>query len=123
MDAESSLIFGINAILEKLKASPDEILEILVAGDTAAHAIHSEAARTGVRQARVARPICAGTAPSRSRGPGGSLSLLVFRRIARAVRFFLAAARADPGRYHRPAKLWRPATLRRSGGSASRRDS
>ena len=49
MDAESSLIFGINAILEKLKASPDEILEILVAGDAAAHAIQSEAARTGIR--------------------------------------------------------------------------
>ncbi len=43
-----SIIFGINAVLEKLKASPDEIVEIIFAGD-AGRAAQREAARLGVR--------------------------------------------------------------------------
>jgi 23S rRNA (guanosine2251-2'-O)-methyltransferase len=49
MKAEPSIIFGINAILEKLKASPDEIAEILISGGAAARALQAVAARLGVR--------------------------------------------------------------------------
>jgi 23S rRNA (guanosine2251-2'-O)-methyltransferase len=53
MKAEPSIIFGINAILEKLKANPDGIAEILVSGGAAARAVQPEAARLGVRVSRV----------------------------------------------------------------------
>ena len=33
MKAEQTVIFGTNAILEKLRASPEEIVEILLAGE------------------------------------------------------------------------------------------
>jgi 23S rRNA (guanosine2251-2'-O)-methyltransferase len=52
MDAQQSVIFGINAILEKLKASPDEVAEILVSGGSAARVIENEAKRSGVRVSR-----------------------------------------------------------------------
>jgi 23S rRNA (guanosine2251-2'-O)-methyltransferase len=53
MKAEPSIIFGINAILEKLKASPDEIAEIFVSGGAAAQTVRTTAARLGVRVSRV----------------------------------------------------------------------
>jgi 23S rRNA (guanosine2251-2'-O)-methyltransferase len=49
MKAEPSIIFGINAILEKLKAHPDEIAEILISGGAAARAVEAAAAPLGVR--------------------------------------------------------------------------
>jgi 23S rRNA (guanosine2251-2'-O)-methyltransferase len=49
MDGDESIIFGINAILEKLKASPEEIVEILVSGGASARVIESAAARSGHR--------------------------------------------------------------------------
>ena len=51
MDAEQSMIFGINAVLEKLKASPDEIAEILFSGGSAAQLIESRARVLGIRVA------------------------------------------------------------------------
>jgi 23S rRNA (guanosine2251-2'-O)-methyltransferase len=53
MKSEPPLIFGINAILEKLKASPKDITEILVSGAAAARALQTEAARLGIRMAHV----------------------------------------------------------------------
>jgi 23S rRNA (guanosine2251-2'-O)-methyltransferase len=55
MEARPAVIFGINAILEKLKAKPDDIAEILIAGAAATAAIESEAARAGVRYSHVDR--------------------------------------------------------------------
>jgi 23S rRNA (guanosine2251-2'-O)-methyltransferase len=52
MGADPSVIFGINAVLEKLRASPDDIAEILVYGGAAAR-IQAEAARLGVRLTHV----------------------------------------------------------------------
>jgi 23S rRNA (guanosine2251-2'-O)-methyltransferase len=49
MEAEPSVIFGINAILEKLKASPDEIQEILISGGAGARVVQTAAERIGVR--------------------------------------------------------------------------
>jgi 23S rRNA (guanosine2251-2'-O)-methyltransferase len=49
MDAEQSVIFGVNAILEKLKASPAEIVEILLSKGSAARLVESAAARVGIR--------------------------------------------------------------------------
>jgi len=54
MKTELTAIFGINAILEKLKASPEEIVEILLAGD-AGSAVEAEARRLGVRVIRASR--------------------------------------------------------------------
>jgi 23S rRNA (guanosine2251-2'-O)-methyltransferase len=53
MEAQPSVVFGINAILEKLKANPDEVAEILVSGAPAARAVHMEAARLGIRVTHV----------------------------------------------------------------------
>lgn len=53
MKTEPSVIFGINAILEKLKANPDEIAEIFVSGGAAARVVQTEAARLGVRVSHV----------------------------------------------------------------------
>jgi 23S rRNA (guanosine2251-2'-O)-methyltransferase len=54
MNAEQTIIFGINAILEKLKASPDEVVEILLAGEGGG-AIETAAERLGVRVVRESR--------------------------------------------------------------------
>jgi 23S rRNA (guanosine2251-2'-O)-methyltransferase len=54
MEAEATILFGINAILEKLKASPQEIVEILVSGERAA-TVEKEARRLGIRVSHVNR--------------------------------------------------------------------
>ncbi len=51
-----TLIFGINAILEKLRASPDEILEIIFAGETGRTA-QREAERLGIRAVQGTREL------------------------------------------------------------------
>ena len=56
MKAEQTIVFGINAILEKLKASPDEIVEILLAGE-AGGAVEAAAERLGVRIVRGSRDL------------------------------------------------------------------
>jgi 23S rRNA (guanosine2251-2'-O)-methyltransferase len=48
METEPSVIFGINAILEKLKAQPSDVFQILLSGGAAARVIQSEAARVGI---------------------------------------------------------------------------
>jgi 23S rRNA (guanosine2251-2'-O)-methyltransferase len=53
MEAQPPVIFGINAILEKLRARPTEVAEILISGAAAARAIQPEAARLGVRVTHV----------------------------------------------------------------------
>jgi 23S rRNA (guanosine2251-2'-O)-methyltransferase len=56
MKAEQTVIFGIHAILEKLTASPDEIVEIFIAGD-AGRAVETEARKVGVRVTRGSREL------------------------------------------------------------------
>jgi 23S rRNA (guanosine2251-2'-O)-methyltransferase len=56
MKADLSIIFGTNAVLEKLKASPRDIVEILLA-DEAGGAVEAEARRLGVRVTRVNRVV------------------------------------------------------------------
>jgi 23S rRNA (guanosine2251-2'-O)-methyltransferase len=56
MKAEAAVIFGINAILEKLKASPHEIVEILVCGDRAAM-VEMEAQKLAVRVSHADRTL------------------------------------------------------------------
>ena len=56
MKAEQTVIFGTNAILEKLKASPEEIVEILLAGE-AGGAVETAAERLGVRVVRGSRDL------------------------------------------------------------------
>jgi 23S rRNA (guanosine2251-2'-O)-methyltransferase len=56
MQAEAAVIFGINAILEKLKASPQEIVEILVSGDRAVM-VETEARKLGIRVSRADRAL------------------------------------------------------------------
>jgi 23S rRNA (guanosine2251-2'-O)-methyltransferase len=63
MEARPTVIFGINAILEKLRASPDEIAEILISSGAAASALQSQAARAGVRLAHVPKALLDGLAP------------------------------------------------------------
>jgi 23S rRNA (guanosine2251-2'-O)-methyltransferase len=57
MESEPFVIFGINAILEKLKASPDEMLEIILSSGSAARAIETEARRLGVRVTHAKSPL------------------------------------------------------------------
>jgi 23S rRNA (guanosine2251-2'-O)-methyltransferase len=56
MKAEQTVIFGTNAILEKLRASPEEIVEILLAGE-AGSAVETAAERLGVRVVRGSRDL------------------------------------------------------------------
>jgi 23S rRNA (guanosine2251-2'-O)-methyltransferase len=53
METGSAVIFGINAIFEKLKASPDDVAEILISGGAAQRAIQTEAARLGIQVTHV----------------------------------------------------------------------
>jgi 23S rRNA (guanosine2251-2'-O)-methyltransferase len=54
MKAQLDIIFGINAILEKLKASPEEIVEIFISGGAGA-AVETEARKLDVRVIRASR--------------------------------------------------------------------
>lgn len=56
MKDEQSIVFGVNAIVEKLRSSPDEIVEILLAGE-AARRIEAEAERASVRVTHVSREL------------------------------------------------------------------
>jgi 23S rRNA (guanosine2251-2'-O)-methyltransferase len=49
VETEPCVIFGVNAILEKLKASPADVVEIFVSGGAGARVVQTEAARLGVR--------------------------------------------------------------------------
>ncbi|MDH3443550.1 MAG: 23S rRNA (guanosine(2251)-2'-O)-methyltransferase RlmB [Deltaproteobacteria bacterium] len=48
MEANQTVIYGINAVLEKLRASPDEIVEIVLMGE-AGRVVQREAENLGVR--------------------------------------------------------------------------
>jgi 23S rRNA (guanosine2251-2'-O)-methyltransferase len=56
MKDEQSIVFGVNAIVEKLRASPDEIVEILLAGE-ATRGLEAEAERASVRVTHVSREL------------------------------------------------------------------
>jgi 23S rRNA (guanosine2251-2'-O)-methyltransferase len=57
MDAQPMVIFGINAIAEKLKAKPADIEEILISSSAAAAALQSQAERAGIRVTRVDKTV------------------------------------------------------------------
>ena len=100
MDKQPKFLFGINPILEKLKASPHDISEILIAkgsSGSALRGIDTQAKRLGIRVKYVPpdlldRLVGWATASRGSRQGGGlfllRLSLICFRRLQRTPDWF-----------------------------------
>jgi 23S rRNA (guanosine2251-2'-O)-methyltransferase len=82
MNPAPTIIFGVNAILEKLKASPEEIREILIAAETG-RGVEAEARRLGIRVSRAARVVLDGiTQGARHQGVVARVETFGYRSLA-----------------------------------------
>jgi 23S rRNA (guanosine2251-2'-O)-methyltransferase len=90
------VIFGVNPILEKLKASPQDIIEVLLAEETGAP-VEAAARRSGVRVSRVSRALL-DQITQRARHQGVAARVVGFAYGSVAELFDSMASRSRPDR-------------------------